>query len=103
MIEKFRRLLEVLPTGMNKVRFDNAAVNQALGTLYIEHWDGLVGYNYTGVTEIAEKDDKLVGTRHWAKGSYPVEEPVIRDWINRIYALYNEDFLYLEHKDEASN
>lgn len=101
MIERFRKLLEVLPASPRKLWLDRASVSQELEAIIIEHWDGLLGGNYTGYTKISESAEELQATRHWAQGSYPLSEEDIEAWLSDIEEVYSIRQTLLEYKNEA--
>jgi hypothetical protein len=97
MINRFQKLLDVLPTH-NHVWLENAKVRQGLETIIIDHYDDCL--KYTGQTVIEQQGDTLTAARTWDKGSYPVDEEEINRWIRLIEEVYQQELLQLAPQNE---
>lgn len=89
MVDRFHKLLEVLPSQMSAIRTNSVCINQNLDTICIQQWDEELPI-YHGHINIIEQDGKLVGTRFWRQGSYPLDEGELEHWINLIESFYKE-------------
>lgn len=87
MINRFEKLLEVLPTSSH-VWLEDAKVNQDLESINIQHWEADPVWTHTGTTTISKDGDKIMAFRKWARGSFPVAEDEISLWLSRLEEVY---------------
>ena len=90
MIDRFHRLLELLPAH-SSLWLESAKARQGLESIIIDQYEIDDCLHYTGQIVIEQVNDNLVATKTWDKGSYPVPEEEIHGWIRLIEEVYQSE------------